>query len=114
MPHVNNLKPLLGKRKFEKDASSPSRDMSSQARSPLTTSPQTVIEMSNYSPGCEFDEDIDTPLFPPGLEKPEWWTDGADDRSRAGKPAVAAIFIHAGAGYHSVGNERLHLEACGE
>ncbi|KAK0634624.1 putative 20S proteasome subunit alpha type 2 [Bombardia bombarda] len=33
---------------------------------------------------------------------------------RGTKPPVAAIFIHAGAGYHSVQNERVHLEACNE
>ncbi|KAK0651446.1 nucleophile aminohydrolase [Cercophora newfieldiana] len=41
--------------------------------------------------------------------------DGAVDRvfRRTSKP-VAAIFIHAGAGYHSVANEKVHLEACSE
>lgn len=27
---------------------------------------------------------------------------------------VCAIFVHAGAGYHSVENEKKHLEACSE
>jgi len=27
---------------------------------------------------------------------------------------VCAIFVHAGAGYHSVQNERIHLQACEE
>ncbi|KAI0535581.1 nucleophile aminohydrolase [Xylaria digitata] len=42
--------------------------------------------------------------------------DGAADRvnkQRWGKP-VTAIFIHAGAGYHSVANEHHHLGACRE
>ncbi|KAK0626249.1 nucleophile aminohydrolase [Immersiella caudata] len=41
--------------------------------------------------------------------------DGAVDRvfRRSPKP-VSAIFIHAGAGYHSVANEKVHLEACSE
>ncbi|GAB1313154.1 Threonine aspartase [Madurella fahalii] len=42
--------------------------------------------------------------------------DGPADRvwtRRPNKP-TAAIFIHAGAGYHSVQNERKHLEACNE
>ncbi|KAK4455701.1 nucleophile aminohydrolase [Podospora aff. communis PSN243] len=41
--------------------------------------------------------------------------DGAVDRvfRRNPKP-VSAIFIHAGAGYHSVANEKVHLEACSE
>ncbi|KAI0130904.1 N-terminal nucleophile aminohydrolase [Daldinia grandis] len=41
--------------------------------------------------------------------------DGAIDRwGKRKKYPVAAIFIHAGAGYHSVANEGLHLEACNE
>lgn len=32
----------------------------------------------------------------------------------ADKKHTAAIFVHAGAGYHSVQNERIHLEACSE
>jgi len=41
--------------------------------------------------------------------------DGTVDRlwRRSNKP-VAAVFIHAGAGYHSVTNEKVHLEACSE
>ncbi len=27
---------------------------------------------------------------------------------------VSAIFIHAGAGYHSIANENIHLQACSE
>jgi taspase (threonine aspartase 1) len=34
-------------------------------------------------------------------------------RSEWKKP-VAAIFIHAGAGYHSTTNEKVHLQACNE
>lgn len=41
--------------------------------------------------------------------------DGAADlwgkRSRSN---VSAIFIHAGAGYHSIANENIHLTACSE
>ncbi|KAI1471140.1 N-terminal nucleophile aminohydrolase [Daldinia caldariorum] len=41
--------------------------------------------------------------------------DGAMERwGKRKKPPVSAIFIHAGAGYHSVANESLHLEACNE
>jgi taspase (threonine aspartase 1) len=29
-------------------------------------------------------------------------------------PPVAAIFVHAGAGYHSTTNEHIHLSACKE
>lgn len=34
-------------------------------------------------------------------------------RSSVRRP-VAAVFIHAGAGYHSTTNEKIHLEACNE
>ncbi|KAK2071960.1 hypothetical protein P8C59_006341 [Phyllachora maydis] len=42
-------------------------------------------------------------------------SDGAVDRiwKRNARP-VAAIFIHAGAGYHSIKNEKVHLDACSE
>lgn len=42
--------------------------------------------------------------------------DGPVDRiwKRPPKKPVAAIFIHAGAGYHSIMNERVHLQACSE
>ena len=42
--------------------------------------------------------------------------DGAADlwQRRGGPKPVAAIFIHAGAGYHSIANERVHLDACSE
>ncbi|KAI0830939.1 N-terminal nucleophile aminohydrolase [Hypoxylon sp. FL0890] len=41
--------------------------------------------------------------------------DGAADRwMKRKKLPVSAIFIHAGAGYHSTANERIHLEACNE
>ena len=34
--------------------------------------------------------------------------------SRQSHPPVAAIFVHAGAGYHSTTNEHIHLSACAE
>ncbi|KAI1135777.1 N-terminal nucleophile aminohydrolase [Hypoxylon sp. FL0543] len=41
--------------------------------------------------------------------------DGAADRwTKRRKSPVSAIFIHAGAGYHSTANEKIHLEACNE
>jgi taspase (threonine aspartase 1) len=42
--------------------------------------------------------------------------DGAEDKRFGGSksPAVAAIFVHAGAGYHSTTNEHIHLSACKE
>ncbi|KAI8634525.1 nucleophile aminohydrolase [Xylariaceae sp. FL1651] len=41
--------------------------------------------------------------------------DGTTDKlNKRWRPPVAAIFIHAGAGYHSTANESIHLEACSE
>ncbi|KAI0180724.1 N-terminal nucleophile aminohydrolase [Hypoxylon sp. FL1284] len=41
--------------------------------------------------------------------------DGTADRwGKRRKWPVSAIFIHAGAGYHSIANETIHLEACNE
>ncbi|KAI0598641.1 nucleophile aminohydrolase [Biscogniauxia sp. FL1348] len=41
--------------------------------------------------------------------------DGTTDRIiRRKRAPVSAIFIHAGAGYHSIANERIHLEVCSE
>ena len=42
------------------------------------------------------------------LDGPMEWS------QRRSKAPVAAIFIHAGAGYHSTTNEKVHLEACAE
>jgi len=43
--------------------------------------------------------------------------DGSNER-RIAKPQtgpyVSAIFVHAGAGYHSTTNEHIHLGACNE
>lgn len=36
------------------------------------------------------------------------------ERVSRSKPGVAAIFVHAGAGYHSTTNEHIHLGACSE
>jgi hypothetical protein len=41
--------------------------------------------------------------------------DGTSDRwGKRRKLPVSAIFIHAGAGYHSAANELVHLKACNE
>lgn len=42
--------------------------------------------------------------------------DGAGDKQfgNSRSPPVAAIFVHAGAGYHSTTNEHIHLSACKE
>lgn len=42
--------------------------------------------------------------------------DGTVDKvlKHGSKRPVTAIFVHAGAGYHSVQNEQVHLQACSE
>jgi taspase (threonine aspartase 1) len=42
--------------------------------------------------------------------------DGATERSlrQGSRSQVSAIFVHAGAGYHSTTNEHIHLGACDE
>lgn len=44
--------------------------------------------------------------------------DGSADtrrpRAAQSQPCVSAIFVHAGAGYHSTTNEHIHLGACNE
>ncbi|KAI1172983.1 nucleophile aminohydrolase [Nemania sp. FL0916] len=43
------------------------------------------------------------------------FTDGTADRlNKRWKKPVTAIFVHAGAGYHSLSNEENHLKACSE
>lgn len=71
-------------------------------------------------------EDIaaENEIFPPGTEVPSWhnaepdpssaqWLDGlAEESHQRQRTPTAAIFIHAGAGYHSTANEKIHLDAC--
>jgi hypothetical protein len=40
--------------------------------------------------------------------------DMAESAGRGKGPHISAIFVHAGAGYHSVHNEGAHLAACNE
>ncbi|KAH7627007.1 nucleophile aminohydrolase [Sordaria sp. MPI-SDFR-AT-0083] len=66
-------------------------------------SPESDIGMSASSSDSDWPDDHEHGL------------DGSVERiwKRTTKP-VAAIFVHAGAGYHSVANEKVHLEACSE
>jgi hypothetical protein len=112
---LHQFRTFLGKRKHSKD-----QTVLSQQPIPETDNPV----MPQDENGKWGDEDVDAPLFPPGTETPPWhnvadaettrWMDGATDHNIRGRPAVAAIFIHAGAGYHSTANEHLHLKACSE
>jgi taspase (threonine aspartase 1) len=48
-------------------------------------------------------------------ETTQFGTDGTFDRVLKAGPrtkAVPAIFVHAGAGFHSHQNEQIHLQAC--
>ncbi|ETS85660.1 hypothetical protein PFICI_03685 [Pestalotiopsis fici W106-1] len=113
----------LGKRKLGKDhpiSPRPSQHDTTKAEQPANGENS---EMSDDSPTRIIHEDLDDPIFSHDAETPDWyrepgshvwWSDGPDERSIHAKPAVAAIFIHAGAGYHSTTNERLHLDACSD
>lgn len=67
-------------------------------------------------------EDELNPKISPDNNIPSWHHPvGATDVRTTGfldgvaaKKHTAAIFVHAGAGFHSVQNERIHLEACSE
>lgn len=109
-----NARSLLGKRKFDRPSSAPGQESIFPAKSAMVNHALADVDMSDCSGDREQDEDIDATLFAPDIDEHDLWTDGIDDHTNIGKPAVAAIFIHAGAGYHSVANERLHLDACSE
>ena len=52
---------------------------------------------------------------PPNQQIPSGGVDGSTDRVwKRAKPSTMAVFVHAGAGYHSHSNEKVHLEACSE
>lgn len=117
------LRSLLGKRKLGKDH--PELPETSQQDTRKSEEPSdrlpTLDESSDESPEPRLDEDLDTSSLPVNPEKTDEpteegshirWADGTIEYG--GKPPVAAIFIHAGAGYHSTANERLHLEACSD
>ena len=67
------------------------------------------------------EDDFNPEIFPDG-NIPSWHhPPDTTDASTTGlldgladKKHTAAVFVHAGAGYHSVQNERIHLEACSE
>ncbi|KAK3397266.1 putative 20S proteasome subunit alpha type 2 [Sordaria brevicollis] len=77
--------------------------MSNHNDGPDHASAESDIDMSASSFDSDWPDDRDQGF------------DGSVERiwKRTTKP-VAAIFVHAGAGYHSVTNEKVHLEACSE
>ncbi|KAK8038519.1 hypothetical protein PG993_006930 [Apiospora rasikravindrae] len=119
---TNNHSYHLGKRKLGQEKS----ESAQPARSQRVSGPP----MMSYDGEFDLDpnDEFKTEIFPGGTGVPEWhnaqpvsdpaltaWLDGgADRKSRRRKPPVTAIFIHAGAGYHSTANERIHLQACSD
>ncbi|KAI0435926.1 nucleophile aminohydrolase [Xylaria telfairii] len=106
--YYDQVRSLLGKRGYEDDKTTSPIDAPATTESYHPTSYHTsdsgaMDDADGFTPGQKRDEH-DIPAI-----------DGATDRvnRRWGKP-VAAIFIHAGAGYHSAANEEHHLKACSE
>lgn len=119
--HLEKSRSFLGKRKHNKnEAVSPQQ----QAQDSYNAVEETDSTMHPEIEAKWGEVDIDSPMFPPGTGIPSGyhdvdanaaaWMDGATERNTRGRSAVAAIFIHAGAGYHSTANENLHLNACSE
>ncbi|RWA11751.1 hypothetical protein EKO27_g3356 [Xylaria grammica] len=97
--YYHQVRSILGKRGHETEgAASPS-----EAETTDASNHRTAPRIGN---AANVDNTGDSNVFS---------VDGAADKAskRWGKP-VTAIFIHAGAGYHSVANEHHHLGACRE
>lgn len=106
--YYHQVRSLLGKRGYEEDKTTSPLEAPATAGSYHLTASHTgdsgaMDNADDFRPGYKSDEH--------GIPA----VDGATDRvnRRWGKP-VAAIFIHAGAGYHSTANEEHHLKACSE
>ncbi|KAI8946128.1 nucleophile aminohydrolase [Xylaria longipes] len=105
--YYHQVRSLLGKRGYEEDNTILPTEVPATAGShhhtASTSDSGTMDDADDFSQDTTRDES-NIPTI-----------DGATDRvnRRWGKP-VAAIFIHAGAGYHSAANEEHHLKACSE
>ncbi|KAI0876490.1 nucleophile aminohydrolase [Hypoxylon argillaceum] len=106
--YFHQVRSLLGKRDHEKDETSTSTSASATAGPQQLTDPNTG---STHNMDAIMSSAQQTKQGRSGI----FSVDGAADKvnRRWGKP-VAAIFIHAGAGYHSAANEEHHLRACSE
>ncbi len=71
----------------------------------MNQSPQPPLALPTSSAESLPDAQFDGPIDLASLDMPK-------RRRLAGD--VCAIFVHAGAGYHSIQNERIHLQACEE
>ncbi|KAI0198789.1 nucleophile aminohydrolase [Astrocystis sublimbata] len=102
--YQHQIRSLLGKRPYE---STISDDIAAAAESshhpPSSTNESSTISHANGADDWAHDE-RSIPML-----------DGSADKlnRRWGRP-VSAIFIHAGAGFHSATNEEHHLKACSE
>ncbi|KAJ2991519.1 hypothetical protein NUW58_g2482 [Xylaria curta] len=102
--YYDQVRSLLGKREH---GTSPT-----EAQPPARSNHHMVSDIDNsVTTG-------DTSDFAQYIENGEssiYMLDGTTDKinKRWGKP-IAAIFIHAGAGYHSIANQEHHLKACSE
>ncbi|KAI0856859.1 nucleophile aminohydrolase [Xylaria cubensis] len=101
--YYHKVRSLLGKREHEKDEPV---SVTTGSHCHTATYAENSGNMDDAN-GLSHDTKRDESSIP--------MVDGATDRvnRRWGKP-VAAIFIHAGAGYHSAANEEHHLKACSE
>ncbi|KAJ3558491.1 hypothetical protein NPX13_g9693 [Xylaria arbuscula] len=104
--YQHQIRSLLGKRDHEEAASKPPKKAATTPEPSHLTPPHALhsrnvghVEESGFGPD-------NGSIFT---------VDGAADKGswRWGKP-VTAIFIHAGAGYHSSANEEHHLKACSD
>lgn len=106
------------------------RDLTKSIRMDRSTDPQLDIIPSPFLP-YGYDPEAssyegNSPPYQPATPEPSYRSDtpmpdreqldgpsGMFGRKRT-SPPVAAIFVHAGAGYHSTTNEQYHLGACNE
>lgn len=106
------------------------RELVRSFRMDRSPEPQPDIIPSPFQPDDEYHADSETffsdspPYHPPtadgesDVDMEDMQLDGPVSmfgrKARQSGPPVAAIFVHAGAGYHSTTNEQYHLGACNE
>ncbi|KAF2971526.1 hypothetical protein GQX73_g2051 [Xylaria multiplex] len=111
----HQVRSLLGKRSYEQDEIASSPDVAATVTSPNYPIASDTAGTANSSNAYNVDVG-DGVQYIAADQSNVFTVDGAVDKvnkQRWGKP-VTAIFIHAGAGYHSIANEHHHLGACRE
>ncbi|KAI0401497.1 nucleophile aminohydrolase [Xylaria palmicola] len=105
--YYEQVRSLLGKRSLDGDGIAP-------AETPDSAGPSRSGVPDPYDSN-DLDDGNGLSRFTKKAKRDIFTVDGTIDKvnKRWGKP-VAAIFIHAGAGYHSTANEEHHLKACSE